>query len=1266
MFVIAFGLSGHILPRFVPSQCTSEQGMCTPGVCTCPFPLMKRDLVTQDALACSQCVEEFCPAVAGGASTCTESACACEDPSWPRIDVGPPGRPCWQCVRPHVDMTLRSSRADETCLRVIDDTDGVQLASSNSSSCTVFRFNGASILAKAHNNSCLTWTDSWSLVPCGLNATKFVQRTVSKEEAGRKDLFCVDRRKQLCLQAIEYMCTTDPAHCSMGTCRCEDSSHVRKEMQTANRSVCYVCAPPVPSCPVSLDSCITGPCECHDGLVKVHLGEDCYSCREETPPTGLAYCWSLASAVTQLVGCVALVVAIACAVRHAVVGGIGQVSASVRRRRNAAPRTWSEQWALYLQEVYEAVCEGTQDWQFLQFACGSVCHLLDMCDDALDPVYVFLENSLDAMQGGMATGFQAVCDGTRDWQSLQSACGSVCHLLDMCDDALVPVYVFLENGLDTLQGSVATVFQDLCGKRAVVDESKKRIRKGECQRQKATARRKTGQSDPGKDRGAHQDAEVHNASFKNAAAAAKAAQQSMQKPLEEDPPLDEAWIAAMERQEEKEKEANRERAAAQRRERTHAARARRARHGSEGAQEAKSDQMDSHLQASVAAETVDAESPEDDAAGGEAGDQQDDVPSREEATPEVLLATEGYGETEEAEEGWIKSSAAKMRGGRRRGERSTAGVSQTHSRAAVEPQAEEEGTVQMDLQPDEPEEVQGREPLERQTEPAETPQTAQDAPSALSKRQRQRLRQRQATEDARASGRKPERPEARAKMAAKPALDTTTSTDAPALEEAEEGATASTVASPGASSSDHVSADASKVLSSKALGPLEPQPSFADIVAGRPPRLSGDEPESLKATEELQFAVNAPDFVPLAAMTEMPFEGIVSLYPVQGVENNTGYWTQDMINGPVTFPFQWSCDPKCLSELSGKSSPDVDDQIQKVKLCVKVSCLPADTIPSCFINQLDAWGLGGTYDFVHVVKDGDVCMAFVNFIDPVFVMLFTCICQEYSFQGSITMADVQGLEALIAHWSNNNAQSKNCQPVIFPNARPNQWAVNTVNNMLLPHPLKDQFRKTKMCAYNKKKMCEMGPGCPYAHSRGELQPMPDLVKTKLCYNFFQRRCTDANCKFAHGSAELRSVWTQMPYGTWPIDEAGKWNPLGEEPPAVSRETATALWDVFVLFGTNFQDIQSAPWRSACTSRDKGDAVQSEAFSEEGRTRTSTRTSSLDEEGKVPLRVRNTFLEVMQVDTDDEEDVGKQPSMKRSFSDSHMETLREAMHEASDL
>ncbi|CAE7454887.1 unnamed protein product [Symbiodinium natans] len=144
-------------------------------------------------------------------------------------------------------------------------------------------------------------------------------------------------------------------------------------------------------------------------------------------------------------------------------------------------------------------------------------------------------------------------------------------------------------------------------------------------------------------------------------------------------------------------------------------------------------------------------------------------------------------------------------------------------------------------------------------------------------------------------------------------------------------------------------------------------------------------------------------------------------------------------------------------------------------------------------------------------------------------------CQEYGFQGNITTIDVQG--ALTERWSHHDVQSDAAQPVILTDARPTQWAVNAVNHMLSSQPLKNQFRKTKMCAYNKKKMCEMGPGCPFAHSRAELQPMPDLAKTKMCYNYFQRRCTDIHCKFAHGSAELRSVWTQRPYCTWPVEEA---------------------------------------------------------------------------------------------------------------------------------
>ena len=32
-----------------------------------------------------------------------------------------------------------------------------------------------------------------------------------------------------------------------------------------------------------------------------------------------------------------------------------------------------------------------------------------------------------------------------------------------------------------------------------------------------------------------------------------------------------------------------------------------------------------------------------------------------------------------------------------------------------------------------------------------------------------------------------------------------------------------------------------------------------------------------------------------------------------------------------------------------------------------------------------------------------------------------------------------------------------------------------------------------------------GADCPFAHSEEELLPMPDLAKTKMCYNYFRRR-----------------------------------------------------------------------------------------------------------------------------------------------------------------
>eukprot|EP00411_Alexandrium_monilatum_P077695 CAMPEP_0175623526 /NCGR_PEP_ID=MMETSP0096-20121207/69476_1 /TAXON_ID=311494 /ORGANISM="Alexandrium monilatum, Strain CCMP3105" /LENGTH=302 /DNA_ID=CAMNT_0016928789 /DNA_START=50 /DNA_END=954 /DNA_ORIENTATION=+ len=70
---------------------------------------------------------------------------------------------------------------------------------------------------------------------------------------------------------------------------------------------------------------------------------------------------------------------------------------------------------------------------------------------------------------------------------------------------------------------------------------------------------------------------------------------------------------------------------------------------------------------------------------------------------------------------------------------------------------------------------------------------------------------------------------------------------------------------------------------------------------------------------------------------------------------------------------------------------------------------------------------------------------------------------------------------------------------------------------------KKQFHKTKLCVFHKKNKCALGSSCPFAHTREELQPAPDLAKTKLCYNFFRRRCNDRHCKFAHGYQELRAT-----------------------------------------------------------------------------------------------------------------------------------------------
>eukprot|EP00913_Durusdinium_trenchii_P025685 g24106.t1 len=85
-------------------------------------------------------------------------------------------------------------------------------------------------------------------------------------------------------------------------------------------------------------------------------------------------------------------------------------------------------------------------------------------------------------------------------------------------------------------------------------------------------------------------------------------------------------------------------------------------------------------------------------------------------------------------------------------------------------------------------------------------------------------------------------------------------------------------------------------------------------------------------------------------------------------------------------------------------------------------------------------------------------------------------------------------------------------------------------------------------------------------------------------------------------------------------------------------------------------------RAAVAPDEQGDSILFEALprKDEGGVR-----PMLD--GKVELRVRRTFMEVMQVEDDtSDDDMPIGTSMRRSFSDSHLEKLKEAMDEESEL
>lgn len=85
------------------------------------------------------------------------------------------------------------------------------------------------------------------------------------------------------------------------------------------------------------------------------------------------------------------------------------------------------------------------------------------------------------------------------------------------------------------------------------------------------------------------------------------------------------------------------------------------------------------------------------------------------------------------------------------------------------------------------------------------------------------------------------------------------------------------------------------------------------------------------------------------------------------------------------------------------------------------------------------------------------------------------------------------------------------------------------------------FCKTKMCRFNILGICSKGGECPYAHSREELKPTPDLYRTKVCKNLISTgRCEDPECRYAHSKDQLRT--------TSLLKKGAKSNAVGQAPP----------------------------------------------------------------------------------------------------------------------
>ncbi|CAE8608589.1 unnamed protein product, partial [Polarella glacialis] len=301
-------------------------------------------------------------------------------------------------------------------------------------------------------------------------------------------------------------------------------------------------------------------------------------------------------------------------------------------------------------------------------------------------------------------------------------------------------------------------------------------------------------------------------------------------------------------------------------------------------------------------------------------------------------------------------------------------------------------------------------------------------------------------------------------------------------------------------------------------GESEGPRNFAEIVAGRPlgrsnpPRSmrkwsSEDNDEYGEVPKPFSFSkpldLDAPEFVPFSMM----HAGTSSMDAMQEASSSS------------------SSRPSKRNRRGRQAPVDLSAQEPEALpiTTVMISGIHEEHSADSFRQVLESWGLMGTYNFFYMPPDrseGSEVVAYLNFIDPAFALLCQALLMQDPSEGILTPFYVQGFESVVEHFNQDVREEDLINgPLIIPTETPSEWALAGENPMLnskFSPQIREQFHKTKLCVFNKKNKCALGSACPFAHTKEELAPAPDLAKTKLCYNFFRRKCHDPKCKFAHG------------------------------------------------------------------------------------------------------------------------------------------------------